>query len=122
MSARTKKRPTKKKDNVLYVNDDGDLYEIPKRVAKRYLVRPKDFIPAEEVFAELDARYTKPGVMLQGVRAREGLTQAEFAEMIGVTQSNLSSMENGRRPIGKKIAKRIEAMFDVHFSYFLDLE
>lgn len=57
--------------------------------------------------------------MLKGVRAREGLTQAEFSQKIDVTQSNLSSMENGRRPIGKVIAKRIEKAFGTDYRYFL---
>jgi len=35
---------------------------------------------------------------LSEYRAREGLTQTEFAEQIGVTQGTLSRMERGLKP------------------------
>jgi len=39
--------------------------------------------------------------------------------MINTTQANLSSMESGKRPIGKNKAKLIAEMFDVDYRYFL---
>ena len=57
--------------------------------------------------------------MLRGVRVRENLSQIEFAKKIGVTQSDLSKMELGKRPIGKIVAKRIAKMFDVPYRIFL---
>lgn len=77
-------------------------------------------ISANDVFTELDKKYTKAGALLQGVRARENLSQVEFAKKINVTQANLSKMENGRRPIGQCIAKRIEKAFGVNYRYFLE--
>ena len=44
----------------------------------------------------------------------------EFAKKIKVTQSNLSKMENGKRPIGKMVAQRIAKEFDVNYRYFLE--
>lgn len=58
-----------------------------------------------EVFAELDKKHTKAGALLRDIRARENLSQVEFAKRIGVSQTNLSKMENGKCPIGKIIAK-----------------
>jgi transcriptional regulator with XRE-family HTH domain len=58
--------------------------------------------------------------LLKGVRGRESLTQVEFAAKLGITQANLSKMENGRRPIGKAMAKRIGKMFRVDYRYFLE--
>jgi len=43
-----------------------------------------------------------------------------MAKKINITQADLSKMENGKRPIGKIIAKRIEKMFDVSYRYFLE--
>ncbi|MFX7506925.1 helix-turn-helix transcriptional regulator, partial [Acinetobacter baumannii] len=65
-------------------------------------------------------QYTKAGLLLKGVRVREGMSQKAFAQMLEIPQSNLSAMETGRRAIGKIIAKRIEKMFQVNYRYFLE--
>jgi transcriptional regulator with XRE-family HTH domain len=44
--------------------------------------------------------------VLSGARFREGLTQAQFATMIGAKPSHISEIEHGKRPMGKEIAKR----------------
>lgn len=44
-------------------------------------------------------------VTLKGYRNREGWTQAELCEKLGVNQANLSKMENGKRSIGKAIGR-----------------
>lgn len=56
---------------------------------------------------------------LRGLRNREGLTQEELGNAIGVEQSNVSKMELGKRQIGIKIAKRIEEVFDIDYHLFL---
>ena len=57
--------------------------------------------------------------ILKIIKLREGLTQAEFALIINTTQANLSSMEAGKRPIGKSKAKFIAEKFHVDYRYFL---
>lgn len=76
-------------------------------------------IPADDVFQSLTEKYSKAGALLRGLRVREGLNQTEFAKIIDTTQANLSSMENGNRPIGKNKAKLIAEKFDVDYRYFL---
>ena len=76
-------------------------------------------VPPEDIFGNIEKQYTKAGVLLRGTRHREGLTQAEMAKKINVTQADLSKMESGKRPIGKIIAKRIEKIFGVNYRYFL---
>lgn len=76
--------------------------------------------PAQLFFDNLDKKHTKAGALLKGLRLREGLSQIEFAKKIKVTQANLSNMENGKRPIGKIIAKRIEKAFGTNYRYFLE--
>jgi len=44
---------------------------------------------------------------LQGARGCEKTTQAELAEKIGVKPHHISEMENGKRAIGKNMAKRL---------------
>lgn len=56
---------------------------------------------------------------LRGLRNREGLTQAQLGQAIGVEQSNISKMERGERQIGAKIAKRIERTFKIDYRLFL---
>lgn len=68
---------------------------------------------------EIDEKYGQAGALLRGLRARENLSQVEFAKRIKVTQANLSKMENGARPIGKVIAMRIAKAFDVNHKYFI---
>lgn len=78
-----------------------------------------DIISADEAFKYLTDQYGKAGALLKGIRVREGLTQIEFSKLIGTSQANLSSMENGTRPIGKNKAKVIAEKFDVDYRYFL---
>ncbi len=114
----TKKHHTDKQKIILRFVYEGDIYNVPKSAIDKY--KSEKPIPADEVFAELDKKYTKAGVLLKGVRCREGLNQIEFAKKIKVTQSDLSKMEQGKRPIGKIIAKRIEKAFVVNYRYFLE--
>ena len=61
-------------------------------------------LPAEE----------RPGRMLRGLRLREGLTQAQLAEAIGVPQSHISAYENNVRSIPRdkavKLAERLRSV------------
>ena len=47
------------------------------------------------------------GLTLRGARYREGLSQKELAKRSGVSQENISRMENGKRPIGVNVAKKL---------------
>lgn len=130
MSAHMKKPPinkTRTSQDFLYILDDKKtMYVIPFNIAKKYIVNTCKAVKkntntnAEDIFKGMDSKNSKAGSLLKGLRARENLTQLEFAKIIGVTQANLSKMESGKRPIGKVIAKRIASAFDVHYKYFLE--
>ncbi len=100
-------------DDLSFIKELQDEFE--------YLLHHKDIeiISADEAFKDLTDRYGKAGALLKGIRVREGLTQIEFAKLIGTSQANLSSMENGTRPIGKNKAKLIADQFGVDYRYFL---
>ena len=68
----------------------------------------------EEVFPEFHV-----GHALRGLRSREGLTQKQLAEMIGVKPSHISEMENGKRTIGKEMAKRLAKALRTEYKVFL---
>ena len=76
-------------------------------------------IKAENYLRKVYGDTPKPSIYLAGLRYRENLTQKELGEMIGVDQSNISKMENGERPIGKRLAKKLAEVFEVDYRLFL---
>ena len=83
------------------------------------LVGEEKSIPADEFFKDLDKKYTRPGVALRGARGKEGLSQGALAKKLDITQGNLSKMENGKRPIGKSMAKRLSKILNIDYRVFL---
>lgn len=118
MLEHTKKHPTNL-DEIIRFHHAGVFYELPKKVAEKYRVS-SDTVNANKIFSDVNKKYTKPGALLRGLRARESLTQIEMADKIQVTQSDISQMENGTRKIGRVIAKRIQKLFDVDYRSFLE--
>jgi len=111
--------------STLHVTHHNKTYAIPKKIAEQYVIEDKkkkfskSVVPIKKIFEKLEQKFTKAGALLKGLRLREGVSQVQFAKKIHVSQANLSSMENGKRPIGKVIAKRIEKIFGVNYRYFL---
>ncbi len=106
------------------VRIDSQVFHIPKskvlglvKEIKKYEV--KDSLSPEEVFKPLHDQHGKAGVRIQGLRYRENMTQAKLAKLIRVTQGDLSKMENGRRTVGKEIAKRLAKVFKSDYRMFL---
>jgi DNA-binding XRE family transcriptional regulator len=105
-------------ENTASITWHGSHYLVPIEVMEQYKIE-EETLSIEDVFGELIDENGEPGLLLKGLRNREGLTQVKFAELINVTQANLSAMENGKRSIGKEIAKRIEAKFGIDYRLFL---
>lgn len=78
-----------------------------------------EFIPVEEAFPELFDPILGPGRVLKGMRYREELTQKQLAEKLGIRQHHLSEMENGKRPIGKEMAKKLAKALRADYRVFL---
>lgn len=119
MSELTKKRPTKSKVDFICIIHEDVLYRFPRDIAEKYRVDEEKISP-DEVFSAINAKYSKPGALLRGIRARENLTQVKLAKLLKITQSDVSQIENGTRKIGRMIAKRIEKLFGVHYRSFLE--
>lgn len=103
-------------------------FEVPKETAKAVLVLLKATVKDDqemtlasesEVIRQLDSKYTRAGACLQGARLKEGLSQVDLAERLGILQTNISAMELGKRPIGKNMAKRIAKVLKVDYRTFL---
>lgn len=73
----------------------------------------------EGVFDDVFNKYTKAGALLKGYRYKLEMTQKELSEEVGVSQNHLSEMENGKRSIGKEVAKRFAEYFDTDYRLFL---
>lgn len=119
MSARMKKRP-------IEVVVDGETFSVPASKAKRIFSLVKghelskdELIPWREVARAELSKTTASGVALRGARLRDGLSQVELSKKIGVSQYNISKMENGSRPVGKEMAKRLAKVFKVDYRVFL---
>lgn len=116
MLARTKKHPTKS------IRITGSP-EVISRVQKYALeigagiLEITEGIPAVAVSPQLNLN--SGGVYLRGIRVREDLTQEALAKITGITRSNISAMEHGRRPIGRETAKKLAAVLNCDYRRFL---
>jgi transcriptional regulator with XRE-family HTH domain len=62
------------------------------------------------------------GQKIRQIRKSRHLTQADLASRIGVTQSDLSRMENGEYKVGLDTLFRILQVFELSMSHFFDEE
>lgn len=103
-------------------------------VERRYRIPANKLIEVQEAMASYGAEeieslasipwgevYTgfNPSVALRGARKRENLTQKELANLIGISQTHISEMEHGKRPIGREMAKRFARALNVDYRIFL---
>lgn len=118
MQEHMRKPHTSSKANITW---RGKHYRVPVSVLDQYKIdgSDSDYVGIEETFSDLLSDQDESAVLLKGLRTREGLSQIEFSKLIGVSQQNLSAMENGRRSIGKVLAKRIADQFDIDYRLLL---
>jgi len=58
-------------------------------------------------------KHKAAGLALRGARYREGISQRELAKRSGVSQENISRMENGHRPVGDKVSKKLAKVLHI---------
>ncbi len=105
----------------------ADYVEVRFRIPASMLVEAKqamasygaiaeepESVPWEEVYPDFNG-----SVALRGARKREALTQKELARLVGISQTHISEMEHGKRPIGKEMAKRLAKVLKVNYRVFL---
>ncbi len=76
-------------------------------------------IDASEVFPDLRNPEKRPFITFRGIRAKTGLTQEALAQKLGISQTDVSKIERGKRTIGKALAKKIEKEFKIDYRRFL---
>ena len=62
-----------------------------------------------------------PATCLRGGRTKEGLTQKQLSEITGIPRCHISAMENGKRPIGKKMARVLATALKLDARLFLSV-
>jgi DNA-binding XRE family transcriptional regulator len=61
-----------------------------------------------------------PGVYMKIFRENRKMTQTELGKILGgLPRQHVSNMENGSRPISKKIALKLSKVFDVSVEKFI---
>ena len=74
----------------------------------------QELIDAKGLFAE-----RTPANMLIGARCKESITQMQLSKITGIPRRHISDMENGRRPIGKQNALKLEKALNISYRLFL---
>src|SRR3989304_674351 len=105
MQAHTKRHPIEKVE-LRFIGPIANMTSAIDIMKPLGFVDTSDSVPWRELFPEYKDE-DLPGVCLRGGRYREGLTQKQLADMIGIPQRHISEMENGKRSIGKEMAKRL---------------
>ncbi len=124
MQALTKKHPTESMVEVRFRGPASSINRL-RRTAKslkiadlsEQLQDDREFYTPEEVSPEM--LWNRGGVCLRGARVKEGMTQKQLADKVGIVQHHISEMENGKRPIGKETAKKLAAALNVDYRVFL---
>lgn len=80
----------------------------------------EQIIDSEEssVFKQIESEMNA-GIRLKIRRENKGMTQQNLSEKTGIAVSNISLMENNKRPIGAKIAKLLAAALSCNPSEFI---
>lgn len=116
----------------------SDFAEICLQIPKKNIVKVKDIIEnmlllaginysiqaeIEDLDDTVDLEALFPdlhgGSAIKGLRYREGLTQEQLAQKINVKRHHISEMENGKRSIGKDMAKRLAKVLHTDYKVFL---
>jgi len=118
MQAHAKKRPTDKTVELRFIGPVVNMAQAIENLKPLGFVDTSDAVPWRDAYPECSEEQLT-GKALAGVRYREGLTQAQLAEKIGIPQRHISEMENGKRPIGKAMAKRFGEALNVGYRMFL---
>lgn len=120
MSARMKMRHTDSQNDqykiiIVTPNAEKVSYISTKNIDKleafleKYAEIPEEEKPVawRELAKDRLAKYKKAGLVLRRMRYREGISQKELAARSGVNQNEISKIENGKRTVGEKVAKRL---------------
>lgn len=59
-------------------------------------------------------------MVLRDARFRENMSQKELAKQSGISQENISRIENGKRVVGEKVAKKLAKPLKINYILLLE--
>lgn len=86
---------------------------------ERFVIEEQKPICSDDYIKQVYNDLPRWSISLAGLRYREGLTQNQLGEKLGLKQSNISQMETGKRVIGKSIARKLASFFKTDYRIFL---
>lgn len=129
MSAHMRERPTntgKFFSVIINFHDSKKTYNIPlshkkelEKVLEEYSEEVYTPIAWEVLAKDRIEKYKKSGLVLRGMRYREGLSQKQLAEASGISQNEISNIENGKRTVGKKVAEKLAKVLNFDYRMLL---
>ena len=87
--------------------------EIENREDEEY-----EYIADSDWFQEIKEKVA-PGDTIKIYRENAGLSQTELGNDLGLSRHKISDYENGRRTIGKELAKKLSTFFKIPVDRFL---
>lgn len=126
MSAAAKMRLTKIE---ISEGKNRKLYLVTKKAAEAIAIllggfdekknKGESSIDAFDLYPHLKDPVKRAATVFHGIRLRHSLTQKEMGEKLGLHQTDVSKIEKGERPIGKKLAIRIGKALGIDYKRFL---
>lgn len=116
MLEHTSEHPT----NLVQLSFNVPSYMVNKVLATMHsygLQEESEAMPWREAMPTDDSEW--PQIALRGGRTKEGLTQQQLSELTGIPRAHISAMENGKRPIGKQIARKLADALHMDSRLFL---
>ncbi|MFZ5811078.1 MAG: helix-turn-helix domain-containing protein [Thermodesulfobacteriota bacterium] len=114
----TRKPPTEAVSEARFVGPAEKIRELARVARGLGLTEVSGTIPWRELFPGFQGAKDW-AVALRGARGKEGLTQKALAALTGIPQSHISSMENGRMPIGRQRAMRLAEALKIDYRVLL---
>jgi len=117
MQVHTKKPPT----DIIEIKFMGPIVNMAKAIETLKplgFVDTSESVPWREAYPE-SSEAQLIGKALAGARYREGLTQMALSRLSGIPQRHISEMENGKRSIGKEMARRLGKALNISYKVFL---
>ena len=102
-----------------------------KKVFKKYSIESYNSDAVVEILSSSLKRHKKhaeelltdqkvaPSKILKTQREKMGFSLSELAKKTGLAKSNLSAMENDKRPIGLKVAKMLSQVLGISYKALL---
>ena len=83
------------------------------------MTKEKDTVDWRYAFKGDLATRSEGAIALCGLRSRERLTQLQVAKYKGLSQDDISAIENGQEVIDEDVAKRLRKIFNFSSRMFL---